>query len=297
MAENNLYELLGLPVEKYECDPAILGPILEKVIKDWKLSKDVRKQDQAAIYQVSIRAAIQDPVQWRQIYDEYRLRIEKSILLVASLIASENEISTDQIKKICDKYKVSYEYAESIISEEGYLIIDLSNYSIHSLEIPQKSRAQIKGIQNHIEVLGYSDIIAFIDDQLGEIISLTDVDNFKIIEMLALIKKRWSHTSYDGYNRVIRRSYIERICVGMTVFLKNNSLDDYFNFLMYDRINIILKKILTTIKEFEVSEINGNAYTNIVQEISKHTRDIQKAKCIFRAFLDENNIRFNPESA
>lgn len=287
MEENNFYEWLELPVEIYEGDLTKLESILEKAIKDWELSKDVRKQDRAAMYQTAIRSAIQDPVQWKHIYSEYRLRIEKSILIVASLIASKKEISTDKVRKISERYKVSYEFTESIISRENYKIIDLDNYSIHSLEIPQNAQVQIKGIQTHIEALGYNNILEFIDDQLGIITSFTDVDNSKIIEALAIIKKRCSHTSYR-----VRRSYIERICVGMSVFLNKNSLDDYFKFLMYDKINIVLKRTLKVIKQFEVLEINSTAYTNIVQEISKHTKDTQKAECIFRTFLEENNIKF-----
>lgn len=121
MAENNFYEWLELPVEKYEGDPAKLGPILERFITDWNSSKAMKMQNRAAIYQTAMRAAIQDPAQWKQIYEEYKRSVDEKISDALMMCAdSMKHIPSEQISAIATTYKVSISYVEKVAKSNGY---------------------------------------------------------------------------------------------------------------------------------------------------------------------------------
>ena len=123
MAENNFYEWLELPVEHFESDPAKLGPILEKFITDWNSSKDIKKQNRAAIYQTAMRAAIQDPTLWKQIYDEFKHAVDEKISDSLMMCAdSKKFISPEQITAIASTCKVSVPYVEQYATSNGYEI-------------------------------------------------------------------------------------------------------------------------------------------------------------------------------
>lgn len=286
---NNFYEWLELSVERFESDPANLEPILEKKIIEWKFSKSVQLQDRAFMYGGKIKKAIYDPQLWEHFYNEYRAKVVERVSLVVIFLSDDDEIEFKQVQEISNKFEVSIDFVKEIIAEKNIVILDLSNYSIHSIEPTQNVIQQLNSIQAIIEKLGYKDLFDFICKDIFIEITLNTIENKIIIDVLSDIKKRWARVSHHGMD-INKKSNIDRICSGMIAFLKKYDISEYSKYLIYRNINITLAEITMVTKQFDINHINQKAYKLLLEKIENCVGNKQKAEKIILSFCEESNI-------
>ena len=213
MAENNFYELLGLSVEHFENNPAKLTPILEKYILDGKsASPSNKKYKIVAIYESSMRAAIQDPALWTQIYNEYKQSVNEKIIDALMMCADATHfVAEEYVVSIAGNFKVTVEYIKDVGKKANYRFYpdlpDRKNNddenkppppppkypTLKSLE--PKAKTQIDSIQNQIEELGFSTLAELIQSELNININLSTVSNDTIQEAIKHIKEIWDKKS------------------------------------------------------------------------------------------------------
>lgn len=304
MAENNFYEWLELPVEKYEGDPAKLGPILERFITDWNSSKAMKMQNRAAIYQTAMRAAIQDPAQWKQIYEEYKRSVDEKISDALMMCAdSMKHIPSEQISAIATTYKVSISYVEKVAKSNGYnpdptpdpkknnTPQPVSRFSLKDLEPESKAKITLDGIQKSINELGYATLAELIAYETTSEPNLYTVPKDEVLNALKEIKKRWSKKSGSGQEHQ-QKSHIDKICSGMTQFLKNYEIADYIQYLNWKKVSDILNGIRTQLANLGLEALNDKPYNNAIDNIYSVIGDREKAQSILDCFCVEKNIAY-----
>lgn len=305
MAENNFYEWLELSVEKFEGDPAKLGPILERFITDWNSSKDIKKQNRAAIYQTAMRAAIQDPEQWKQIYEEYKRSVDEKITDALMMCAdSLKYIPSEQVAAIATTYKVSVTYVESVAKKNGYKLdptLDPNKtknqqstvkYSLKDLEPDSKAKGQLDSIQKSINELGFPTLAELIDHELVTETNLYTVPKDEILTALKEIKKRWSKVSASNKEKHQQKSHFDRICSGMTQFLKSYEIADYIQYLNWKKVSDILNGIRAQLNSLGLEALNDKPYNNAIDNIYSVIGDREKAQSILDSFCIEKNIAY-----
>lgn len=305
MAENNFYEWLELSVEKFEGDPAKLGPILERFITDWNSSKDIKKQNRAAIYQTAMRAAIQDPDQWKQIYEEYKRSVDEKITDALMMCAdSLKYIPSEQVAAIATTYKVSVTYVESVAKNNGYKLDPTSDpnktknqqpivkYSLKDLEPDSKAKGQLDSIQKSINELGFPTLAELIDHELVTETNLYTVPKDEILTALKEIKKRWSKVSASNKEKHQQKSHFDRICSGMTQFLKSYEIADYIQYLNWKKVSDILNGIRVQLNSLGLEALNDKPYNNAIDNIYSVIGDREKAQSILDSFCIEKNIAY-----
>lgn len=300
MAENNFYEWLGLSVEHFESDPAKLAPILEKLITDWNSSKDIKFQNRAAIYQTAMRAAIQDPEQWKRIYEEYKHSVDDRIVDALMMCAdSLKRISSEQVSAIATNYKVTISYVEKVAKANGYDLGSTSgpipqpvaNFSLKDLEPDSKAKGQLDSIQKSINELGFATLAELIEDQLVNEINLNTIPKGDLLDALQRIKAIWKKVSANG-DKHQQKSHYDRICSGMLGFFKSYETTVYVQYLNWKSVNDILNAIRTQLTKYGLDALNNEKYNKTIDDIYSVIGDREKAQSILDSFCTEKNIPY-----
>lgn len=197
MVENNFYEWLGLPVEEYEGDVTKLKLVLDRFITDCNSSKDTKKQNRAAIYQAEMKSAIQDPVLWRKIYEEYKRSVDEKIVNYFVLCADSSKcIPQNQVNMIASKFKVSVPYIEQSAKDNGYKTgktsapAPESGFKLKDLEPESKAKSNLDSIQKAINELGFPTLAELIESETGSKISISDISKDDLSKKIDSIKKK-----------------------------------------------------------------------------------------------------------
>mgnify|MGYP002518461400 CR=1 FL=1 len=300
MAENNFYEWLELPVEKFESDPAKLKPILEKCITDWKSNtSDLEKEHRVAIYEKSMRAAIEDSVLWKQIYEEYKHSVDEKIVNLCMTCAdSQKIIASDKISAIATNCKISVPYIEKIAKENGYKlktstpVPPVPSYSLKDLEPPLKIRYKLDGIQKLINQLGFPTLAELIASETGNKNNLYSLSKDNVAEALKDIKEKWNKKSNAGGNKNQKSAHLKKICVGMEELLNDFGLSVYIQYLNWKKVNEILSNLYSELNSLKLDVLNNYKYNDTIDNIFSVIGNKEKSKSILDNYCSEKNISY-----
>lgn len=289
---NNYYEWLGLPVESFENDPAVLSELVEKKIVEWQSHKKLEITNRAYIHGPQIRAAIRNPEQWEEIYREYKEQVDSNIadqlqlfvndkLEIApedlDIIAKQNSVSVRYVTRVCNslKYKVGTDTTQPLPS---FTIDDLEPSSFRKFSSVQKLIEEL-GSKNLMELLARSDV-------LGVTITANS-PNEKVIEALEQVRKKWMNVSATG-DKATQKSHLDKIYSGFSKHLKTIPFGEYVNCLKFAKAKEVLSE-LTALKVRELSEI---AFNTKVSQLFEFTEDQSKARSILASFCASKGIGY-----
>lgn len=302
MEKNNYYAWLELPVEKFEEDTVKLSECLEKHILTWQSSKTLKIQERAAIYAKDMREAIADSVRWKQLYMEYRSSVNTKILESLKYIGKQ-EVPKEDIALIAESQKVSEAYVEQVAKEKGYKISSEESSSdkqrqgitIKNLEPVVTIKNQLETIQKQIEGLGFADIAELVNDQIDGSLSLESSSKEEFSKNLTEIKKKWERKSTTNNEISQKKSYYNKICVGLITFWKKNEIADYLNFINWRNVSQRLNSMFSDLTKLKLDSLQDDAFNRRVDEIySLLGRGFKRddAKSILAAFCDEKKIAY-----
>ena len=303
MAEKiNYYGWLGLSAEKYESDPSVLSGIVEKKITEWSSHKSISYQNRAQIHGDKIRAAVQNPDEWKKIYLEYKDMVDEKLLSQFSFVANNMAIAQDDINKAASNNNVSTDYTKQLAVKNGYTIDGEKTNSqkkggntFKLDDIKPKSELKLKSIQDKILDLGAESLMDLLSkqDYGGNIITQSS-SNDKVIEALEAVKKLWNNIPATG-PKATPKSHIDKIYSGFMGFLKTASFDEYIQYLKYVEIKSVLNSIQTMVKDTAVSVLNEKAFNDYVNQLFELVEDRNKAKSILINFCDDKSIGYPVE--
>jgi len=298
MAENNFYEWLGLPVERFENDPAKLVSTLEKYITDLKSSKDFKEQNKIAIYETEMRKAIQKPVLWMKIYLEYKKDVDEKIANALMMCADiKKSVSENYVISIAEKFKVTTKYVKNVGKTSGYNFLPTpkpAKYpTLDSLEPEKKIKDLLDSSQKLLVQLGFPTLAELIqsEDEKNVHINFSTVSNEEIQNILNIIKKKWRRvpSSSEKYQH---KSNIDKICSGMNDFLKNYDISIYIQYINWKKVKEILDTLEKQLADFDVNTLNAQTYNRIIGDIFSVICDRESAQSILINYCLERNIGY-----
>ena len=304
MAEkNNYYGWLELPVERFESDPAVLAPIVEKKITEWSSHKSATLQNRAQIHGDSIRAAINNTSEWEKYYLDYKESVTEKILSQFGFVADNNTLTEADVAKIASGNNVGTDYAKKIAQANGYSIGNggttkkKSNVTFKLEDMKPKSELKLKPIQDKITDLGFTNLMELLasPDFLGITVTPTS-DNDKINEALTQLKNKWAKVAATG-PKATQKSHIDKIYSGFTSFLKANPFNEYIVYLKYLDVRNVLAGVQTTLKDTGISELNEKPFNDCVNQIFEVVEDRDKSRSILIGFCDDKGIGYPVERA
>lgn len=280
----NYYEMLGLSVEAFEDDPTKLEVIAKEKITEWSTHRRISEQQKAQIHGNYILEAIQNPSEWKCIYNECKKKNDEHILFQIIICTDDsNKIAMDNVDKISARFNVSTEYVMDLCYTNKIQICDI-RFTIDDLK--PSSSLRLKCMQSVIESLGASDLMELLANSEYAGITLNDhSSNDEVIEALKIVKKKWARVCSTGA-KATQKSQVDKIYAGFFEFLKNGSFDEYIKYLRY----LGAERILSEIKASKVTSLGENAVNSIVNELNRFTHNTDKAKGILTSFCAENGI-------
>lgn len=289
---NNYYEWLGLPVETFENDPAVLSEIVEKKIVEWQSHKKLEITNRAYIHGPQIRAAIKNPEMWEEIYCEYKEQVDSNIADQLQLFVNDKlEIATEDVETIAKQNSVSSRYVKQICNSLKYKVgggaaAPVPEYTIEDME-PASFR-KFSSVQKLVEELGSENLMELLarPDVAGIKININS-PNDRIVAALELTHKKWMNVSATG-DKATQKSHLDKIYSGFTKHLKTIPFSEYIRCLKYSKAKEALSE-LTALKVRELSEI---AFNTKVSQLFEFTEDQNKARSILAAFCSSKGIGY-----
>lgn len=291
----NYYEMLGLSVESFEKDPVRLEAIAKKKIMEWQSHKKIAEQQKAQIHGENILNAIKDPAKWEEIYNEFKTDTDTSIEKRISTFANDHrEVEKENIQKVADKSKVSFDYVKKICDAKKYVIAEGSSprpkakptFTID--DVKPKLELKLKTLHDVVTSLGAADLMSLLENpEYAGVRINEDSSNDKVIEALKNAKEKWSKVSSTG-PKATRRSQVDKVYSGFTDFLKDNPFEEYIKYLKYLKV----KEILNDLKSSGVPELHEIAFKNKISELVEFVEDTEKSRIILMSFCDNAGIAY-----
>ena len=304
MGKNNYYEWLGLPVETFEGNPDKLKEFLEKKLSEWRSAKTMKLQDRASIHEKEMRAAIADPGRWKKLYDEYKCYVDAKILESLKYIGNK-EVSEEDITLIADNQKISVSYVQQVAKEKGYMVgaegvagaspKPRQGITLKDMEPTVTIKGTLEQIQKQIEELGFADVAELVNDQIDGSLSLEGSSKEDFVASLTDIKKKWDKKSATNSEVSQKKSYYNKICVGIITFWKKNEISDYLQFLSWRKVGQILTSMnseLTKLKRDVLSDDTFNDHVDKIYSVLGKSFKRDDAKSILEAFCDEKKLAY-----
>ncbi len=294
---DNYYGWLDLSAETFESDPAKLSAIVEKKITEWSSHKSITYQNRAQIHGNDIRKAIQDPDEWKRIYEEYKETVDEKILNQFSFVADNNVVSEADASKIAANNNVSTSYAKKLACKNRYSFDassapSTSTYTFKLEDIKPKSELKLKPIQDKIIDLGASNLMDLLSKpDFGNIIITPTTSNDKVSEALESLKKLWAKIPATG-PKATQKSHIDKIYSGFVSFLKTASFSEYIQYLRYAEVKGILNGIQVMVKDTNVSTLNEKVFNDYVNQLFELMEDRDKSKSILINFCNDKSIGY-----
>lgn len=290
---NNYYEWLGLPIESFENDPAVLSEIVEKKIVEWQSHKKLEITNRAFIHGPQIRAAIKNPEMWEEIYREYKDQVDNNIADQLQLFVNDKlEIAAEDVETIANQNNVSAKYVKRVCGALKYKVgtdaaaQPLPQFTIDDMEPP--SFRKFSSVQKLIEELGSKNLMELLarPDVLGVSISANS-PNKKVIEALEQVRKKWMNVSATG-SKATQKSHLDKIYSGFTKHLKTIPFSEYVDCLKFSK----AKEVLTELTALKVRELSEIAFNTKVSQLFEFTEDQDKARSVLAAFCTSKGIGY-----
>ena len=93
-------------------------------MKEWQSSKSLDVQNRANIHGSFIRKAIQDPVEWEKIYNDYKASVEEKIDNRLMFLVVDDKVKPSDIANLASSIKVSEEYIRNFCISKKIRISD-----------------------------------------------------------------------------------------------------------------------------------------------------------------------------
>lgn len=165
MANTNYYSWLELPVDQFVNNPVVLKSVVEQKMKEWQSSKSLDVQNRANIHGSLIRKAIQDPVEWEKIYNDYKASVEEKIDNRLMFLVVDDKVKPSDIANLASSIKVSEEYIRNFCISKKIRISDEKapvkvEFTLDDMK--PASHLKIQTIQRTIRQLGEENIMTLL---------------------------------------------------------------------------------------------------------------------------------------
>lgn len=296
MANTNYYSWLELPVDQFVNNPVVLKSVVEQKMKEWQSSKSLDVQNRANIHGSLIRKAIQDPVEWEKIYNDYKASVEEKIDNRLMFLVVDDKVKPSDIANLASSIKVSEEYIRNFCISKKIRISDEKapvkvEFTLDDMK--PASHLKIQTIQRTIRQLGEENIMTLLANPMFLGVNISEFSpEDKVMEALEHMKSKWSHVPATG-PKGTQKSHLDKVYSGLMPMLRASTYGEYLQYLKYEG----AQKCLEVITSTKITELSEKAFNSCVSQLVEFTLDARKAKSVLTGFCIEKKIAYPVERA
>lgn len=301
MENVNFYEWLELPVEECETDLSKLTALVEKKINEWNSSKSMDIQSRASVYAQNIREAVQNPAEWKKIYNDYKKSVDAKINNWMESAVEDNILPTDQVDVIAQKCKVTPDYVMACakirsinVGEllENSDIQEISGVSLADISPDKSTVTKLNTSQKFINELGYADLFEWINNQVEGAAASPKSSKEEIESACSQIYNTWHKKQPKDNATSVKKSNNEKIVSGFRKLLKEDPspIATYQKYLIFLKIETVLKEVSAQLKTLGKETINDTVYNRTVDNIYSIIGNRDNARSILAYYCKEKGI-------